>query len=605
MHVEGENLPVYGYRPLNNEARDIRLLVLQRRQQKERENSTLRCHIRHTSLEDAMQFEALSYVWGETTDKATAHIDGRPHPITQNLHVALMHLRRDDEDRSLWIDALCIDQANDRERSHQVALMHKVYSLASSVIVFLGTSWEGCDVAMDMLKMAADRSVHWDTSHHPHIAVQGLSVDSALLHDYLNMFLSSPWWTRTWTVQEYCVAKRVYFQYGHHTLDGDLVQKSVANFYHHLATCCQGFQAFQEMNQGSAERNLSHALRRQQLLGAYRQYDSPRYLTTISDFRFRQCLHPSDKIYGILGLLSPYIRSLIRPDYSHSSREVYTDAAMASITTTQSLDIMSFVYGERTKDLGLPSFVPDWTAYVNPDWHEALRTRERQTKCYNASANSTADLHSISPSDVVISGVVVDRILASAGLFDQASMIPALRVLVEAAEHIPEVYEDRDQAFWHTMCGNIIPEYHVGSKFRHLTGSDTPEFRRWQGLINLSKPEGQDRGMQCYQSSFEMVSALRRFVITEKGYMGWVSECSQSGDTIVLLSGGRVPYVLRAEEEQVPPPEQALSAASDDDCEEGEAASCHSFRFIGDAYIHGIMQGECYDEDKMETFRLV
>lgn len=38
----------------------------------------------------------------------------------------------------LWIDAICIDQKNDTEKSYQIANMRHVYSRAKMVIIWLG-----------------------------------------------------------------------------------------------------------------------------------------------------------------------------------------------------------------------------------------------------------------------------------------------------------------------------------------------------------------------------------------------------------------------------------------------------------------------------------
>ncbi|AEO71255.1 uncharacterized protein THITE_49961, partial [Thermothielavioides terrestris NRRL 8126] len=105
------------------------------------------------------RYEALSYVWGTTDHPETAYAtsltsSGRwPPPsgtlsITRNLAVALRHLRRTDAPRVVWIDALCIDQANDAEKGPQVALMGEIYRRATRVVAWLGPEADGSDRAM-------------------------------------------------------------------------------------------------------------------------------------------------------------------------------------------------------------------------------------------------------------------------------------------------------------------------------------------------------------------------------------------------------------------------------------------------------------------------
>jgi hypothetical protein len=83
-------------------------------------------------------YEALSYVWGSKETPCRAQVNDRPFSIGKNLECALRHLRYLDRNRVLWIDALCIDQANMSERSSQVQLMGYVYRNASAVAIWLG-----------------------------------------------------------------------------------------------------------------------------------------------------------------------------------------------------------------------------------------------------------------------------------------------------------------------------------------------------------------------------------------------------------------------------------------------------------------------------------
>lgn len=102
-----------------------------------------------------------------------------------------------------------------------------------------------------------------------------------------------------------------------------------------------------------------------------------------------------------------------------------------------------------------------------------------------------------------------------------------------------------------------------------------------------------------FHSSFCAVFAFRCFALTENGYIGWVPNESREGDNVVLLSGGKVPYVLR-------PVDHMADTTSDIDFDTiGQPPKTRTFTFVGDAYIHGAMHGECYDMHKLERFRLI
>ena len=58
-------------------------------------------------LDQAPEFEALSYVWGSPNDPVDVLCDNEVISVTQNLHSALLRLRGLDQPRRVWIDALC------------------------------------------------------------------------------------------------------------------------------------------------------------------------------------------------------------------------------------------------------------------------------------------------------------------------------------------------------------------------------------------------------------------------------------------------------------------------------------------------------------------
>lgn len=134
--------------------------------------------------------------------------------------MALLALRQTDEDRLLWIDAICIDQDNDKEKGHQVGQMRQIYENAEQVLIWLGPSNRGIDSLMDLAR-------RWDyqTSQRPgaHRA-QGwidswikLTADetgpykeelTAVRRNSLQEMLSRAWFRRVWILQEVASAKR-------------------------------------------------------------------------------------------------------------------------------------------------------------------------------------------------------------------------------------------------------------------------------------------------------------------------------------------------------------------------------------------------------------
>ncbi|KAF2117514.1 heterokaryon incompatibility protein-domain-containing protein, partial [Lophiotrema nucula] len=134
------------------------------------------------------RYEALSYTWGEPV--FSHHIfsveDGTSIPITGNLDMILRRFREPSRVRSLWIDAVCIDQQDDNDKANQIGMMKAIYSTASRVLVWLG----GGSVVEDALRKlcAASRNP-------PSTRIEGIEK-------HLQTILTRPYFTRRWIIQE-------------------------------------------------------------------------------------------------------------------------------------------------------------------------------------------------------------------------------------------------------------------------------------------------------------------------------------------------------------------------------------------------------------------
>lgn len=96
------------------------------------------CDISVESLDDNPFYEALSYVWGD--DKITKDIivRGVTISVTVNLFEFLSVLRSPTTDKPVWADAICIDQTNDKEKTHQIGLMTRIYRNCRKAHIWFG-----------------------------------------------------------------------------------------------------------------------------------------------------------------------------------------------------------------------------------------------------------------------------------------------------------------------------------------------------------------------------------------------------------------------------------------------------------------------------------
>ena len=96
-------------------------------------------------------------MWGSEAKPCSISINGCDLPVGENLYAALVHLRDHSIERTIWIDAICINQDDEEEKGQQVQSMAKIYAKASGVIVWLGEEAAGNDQALEEIRIAAKR----------------------------------------------------------------------------------------------------------------------------------------------------------------------------------------------------------------------------------------------------------------------------------------------------------------------------------------------------------------------------------------------------------------------------------------------------------------
>lgn len=127
----------HSYDAIDKTSRDIRILSLLPGEF----NDPIECLVHNASIdEDGLNYETLSYVWGDSAIRTSILVNGQSTEVTTNLGNALRYLRKKDEPLSIWADALCINQHNPSEKTHQIGLMGQIYRRSSNVNI-----WLGCD----------------------------------------------------------------------------------------------------------------------------------------------------------------------------------------------------------------------------------------------------------------------------------------------------------------------------------------------------------------------------------------------------------------------------------------------------------------------------
>jgi hypothetical protein len=120
------------------------------------ESNDIVCQLETVELAAAPKYIALSYCWGDPNDPETIMLNGQVFKVTKNLFAALNMIRMlievNDAGLPFWIDAICIDQSNNLEKSAQVPRMRAIYSKATIVFSWLGEASTDSHLAFSFIK---------------------------------------------------------------------------------------------------------------------------------------------------------------------------------------------------------------------------------------------------------------------------------------------------------------------------------------------------------------------------------------------------------------------------------------------------------------------
>jgi hypothetical protein len=136
--------------------------------------------------------------------------------ICRNLYNALQCLRKDKQ-RKIWINALCIDQNDPKEKGRQVQIMDKIYKEAERVVVWLGVGMDGSNRAIDTIAR------FYDFEYCGTWAKETTTTDKQVLQFIDSLFparndlsgritelvslAERSYWGRVWIVQEFHLAQ--------------------------------------------------------------------------------------------------------------------------------------------------------------------------------------------------------------------------------------------------------------------------------------------------------------------------------------------------------------------------------------------------------------
>jgi hypothetical protein len=178
---------------------------------------------------EAPEYKAISYTWGDETDIRTIQISGKCFTVRRNCHYALWQTWLHYPNDCVWIDSICINQADVGETSVQVQKMSQIYENAHTVLLCVGPHQDRSDrlkdYAGDLKRIleSYDGKNDLDFYGRAWTALRGESYAYKAV-ETIRAFMTRPYWSRLWIVQEVTLARSRAVLCGDDVLDWSLIE---------------------------------------------------------------------------------------------------------------------------------------------------------------------------------------------------------------------------------------------------------------------------------------------------------------------------------------------------------------------------------------------
>ncbi|KAI1760776.1 HET-domain-containing protein [Hypoxylon sp. FL1150] len=627
----------FGYSELDSNLQEIRVLILSPGNVDE----PLGVSVSIQSLDSDPIYNALSYVWGDPESARNPEniigVDGCDFPVTTNLLAALRSLRPPagaTGSIALWVDAICINQADLDERSQQVSMMRDIYASAKRVIIWIGEEDDETNPVFDTLPLLATRTHH-----------RGGEEDKdamRLCSRFFNGLVDQrPWFSRVWIIQELAMAKQdPLVVCGRRSVSWSTLMKACGFVAKEIFTDIgmvrrklrsdDGHSTSRPDSKGNGgvgdvpeeeEEDIEILAKWKidmldELYGAMKSQggESLRKLLLIS--RSSEATDPRDRVYALLGMLkpdrsdSPSSRDSIVVDYRKPTAAVYADAVAHIFAQGEGPYFLSGLslpgvsapapiipsLLSTIPQPPLPSWVPDFSRQGGSKIVQPVGTKFHPPAHISASGPGAGCDNGRRLEDertLQVEGLFVDTIeevvCLGTTLESYLDQLGQIESLAEAARQRPCLFElsirplmeqfRKEEPLWKTLISNK----------RHMSGYDPapPSYEAmYADLLNdLAGGDGWKLKLRHNQQS-EYIKCLatnvggRSFFTTKNGFVGTCVPNSRKGDVIAILFGSPVPFVLRPGTETI----------------QIKGVEKPTYFLIGASYVSGIMAGEMVDE---------
>ena len=336
---------------------------------------------------------------------------------------------RNKDDLSLWVDAICINQSDLKERSSQVSMMGLIYQSASSCHVWLGTEADESNLAMEVFSLCWKelknpdnlKNTSWLKKYANLLCKHDITINVGTPNKAwlaVRHILNRPYWQRVWTLQEMVLPENVFVSCGSAVghlnsilalaiwiCDPNVVRPSHMDIrlWQALKECLENYRSFHRLL-------CIQVLRHDRLQASKRQRRAiiARPFDLLIDLSDLCATNPLDSIYGSLNIVD----LPIRPDYEKSVKHLFTEVARIGVDGEHFEHVMSRsgiedMSTSQRDHLLLPSWVPKWNNLRHKHIINGANYNARGLSSHNSSSMSQSIINDFT---LKVSGVVNDRV---------------------------------------------------------------------------------------------------------------------------------------------------------------------------------------------------
>ena len=502
-----------------------------------------------------------------------------------------------------WIDRMCINQADTDERNQQVMLMGDIFRNALQVLAWLDEVDEHTAPAFNFIKHVADVSASLDFNAVPPAPSEGAELPDAQIPPLedpgwaaVDELFTREYFKRAWIFQEIVIARNALLCCGDlHVNWMNLKWLVICRSVLDRDTNAKRDLARYRKEIGS--RGVMHMIQAQTFVEMeWQDDDFLKLWVLLGSRRGNQASEDRDRVFSLLKVAIDGSAPALRPDYRKSVREVYASVVLHTIRQEKKLTVLTTVETPK-HDRSLPSWVPDWRATFDPieALSAAIINRPSTDKTYSATGNSEAIVIPTGEEDsqLALRGVCVCRITAISGAnlstIGSDTRYAIDNVLGQDGEWIklasttttrkgerrdmyPHTGESMSTAFARTR---VADAWAANNRYARINFSHPHTEIPLPGREELAT--GQPSNMNGIFARILQTTRYRVLFVTDTKHIGLAPFTARVGDYVYLLLGGEVPYVLRS------CPDEEKNSSAD---------GRKHFRYVGECYIHGLMDGE-------------